>query len=185
MVEELIKERRRELDATVEWMRGEAAAIRTGRANPDMVSDIIVDYMGAQLRIKEVAAISTPDPRTIVIQPWDKNALSGIEKAIRESSLQLSPVVDGTAVRLTVPSLTQERRQEYIKLLGAKTEEARIRVRHVREDILKKVQAAVKEKTAREDDVHRAKDRLQKLVDEYNGKIEDIEAKKEAELTSV
>ncbi len=185
MVEQLIKERRKDLDATIEWMRAEATAIRTGRANPDMVSDIVVDYLGTPLRIKEVAAISTPDPRSIAIQPWDKGALAAIEKAIRESSLQLAPVVDGTAVRLTVPSLTQERRLEYIKLLGTKTEEARIRVRHIREDILKKVQSAVKEKTAREDDVHRAKDQLQKLVDEYNGKLDEISSKKESELMSV
>lgn len=185
MIEQLIKEKRSELDAAVEWMRTEAGSIRTGRANPDMVSEIILDYMGSPLRIKEVAAISTPDPRSILIQPWDKGALNGIEKAIRESSLQLAPVVDGTSVRLTVPSLTQERRQEYIKLLGMKAEEARIRIRHMREDMLKKVQAAVKEKTAREDDLHRAKDQLQKLVDEYNGKISDIVGKKEAELMSV
>jgi ribosome recycling factor len=185
MIEQLIKERRKDLDAVIEWLHGESTAIRTGRANPDMVSDIMVDYMGTPLRIKEIAAISTPDPRSIAIQPWDKGALSLIEKAIRESSLQLAPVVDGTTVRLTVPSLTQERRLEYIKLLGTKTEEARIRVRHIREDMLKKVQNAVKEKTAREDDVHRAKEQLQKLVDEYNGKLEEISKKKEAELMSV
>ncbi len=185
MVEGLIKERRKELDAVVDWMRAEAGALRTGRANPEMVSELILDYMGSPLRIKEVAAISSPDPRSLVIQPWDKNALAAIEKAIRDSSLQLSPVVDGVAVRLTIPSLTQERRQEYVKLLGTKTEEARIRIRHIREDILKKVQTAVKEKTAREDDVHRAKDQLQKLVDEYNGKLEAITSKKEAELMSL
>ena len=185
MVEPLIKERKKDLDAAAEWLQLEASAIRTGRANPDMVSDIIVDYMGSPLRIKEVAAISTPDARSIAIQPWDKSALAAIEKAIRESSLQLAPVVDGTAVRLTVPSLTQERRLEYIKLLGTKTEEARIRVRQIREDILKKVQNAVKEKTAREDDVHRAKEQLQKMVDEYNRKLDDIFKKKETELMSV
>lgn len=185
MIEQLIKERRKDLDATIEWLKQEAAAIRTGRANPDMVSEIMVDYMGAPLRVKEVAAISTPDPRSIAIQPWDKNALAAIEKAIRESSLQLNPVVDGVAVRLTVPALTQERREEYIKVLGAKTEEARIRVRHAREDMLKKVQQAVKEKTAREDDLHRAKEQLQKLVDEYNGKLDAITKKKESELMSV
>ncbi len=185
MVEQLIKERRKDLDAVIEWLQSEAVAIRTGRANPDMVSDIVVDYMGSPLRIKEVAAISIPDPRSIAIQPWDKGALAAIEKGIRESSLQLSPVVDGTAVRLTVPALTQERRLEYTKLLGTKTEEARIRVRQIREDILKKVQNAVKEKTAREDDVHRAKDQLQKMVDEYNGKLDEITRKKESELLSV
>lgn len=185
MVEQLIKEKKSELDAIVEWLRLEATAIRTGRANPDMVSDIIVDYMGTPLRIKEVAAINTPDPRSIIIQPWDKGALPAIDKAIRESPLQLSPVVDGVMVRLTIPSLTQERREEYRKIMGAKTEEARIRVRHVREEILKKVQAAVKEKTAREDDAHRAKDALQKVVDDYNGTLQAIADKKEAELMSV
>jgi ribosome recycling factor len=185
MIEQLIKERRAELEEIVAWLKSEATSIRTGRANPDMVTDIMIDYMGTPLRIKEVAAVSTPDPRSIVIQPWDRGALAAIEKGIRESPLQLSPVVDGVVVRLTVPSLTQERRAEYIKLLGAKTEEARIRVRHLREDMLKKVQAAVKEKLAREDDVHRAKERLQKLVDEYNGKLGEIADKKEAELMSV
>jgi ribosome recycling factor len=185
MIEQLIKERRKDLDAVIDWLKQEATAIRTGRANPDMVSDIVIDYMGTPLRIKEVAAISTPDARSILIQPWDRGALAGIEKGIRDSGLNLAPVVDGTSVRLSIPSLTQERRQEYLKLLGAKTEEARIRVRHIREDILKKVQAAVKEKTAREDDVHRAKDQLQKLVDEYNGKLDDIAKRKESELMSV
>jgi len=185
MIEQLIKQRQSDLDEIVAWLKGEAAAIRTGRANPDMVTDIVIDYLCSPLRIKEVAAVSTPDARSIVIQPWDKGALSAIEKGIRESPLQLSPVVDGVAVRLTVPSLTQERRQEYSKLMGTKTEEARIHVRHIREELLKKVQTAVKEKTAREDDVHRAKDRLQKLVDEYNGKLEDILKRKEAELMSV
>jgi ribosome recycling factor len=185
MYEQLIKERRKDFDAVIEWVKGEAAAIRTGRANPDMVSDIVVEYMGTPLRIKEVAAISTPEPRTILIQPWDKGALAGIEKAIRESSLQLAPVVDGTSVRLTVPPLTEERRKEYIKLLGQKIEEARIRVRGIREDILKKVQHAVKEGKGREDDVRDAKTALQKVTDEYNGKLEDMQKKKEQELMSV
>jgi ribosome recycling factor len=182
MYQELIKQRRKDFDAILEWAKTEAAAIRTGRANPDMVSDLTVDYMGTPLHVKEIAAISTPEHRTIVIQPWDKNALAGIEKAIRESSLGLAPVVDGTSVRLTIPALTQERRLEYIKLLKVKIEEARIRIRQVREDILKKVQQAVKEKTAREDDVRHAKDELQKVVDDLHTKLEELTAKKEQEL---
>ncbi len=182
MYQELIKQRRKEFDAVTDWLKGEAAGIRTGRANPDMVSDLIVDYMGTPLRIKEVAAISTPEPRSILIQPWDKGALAGIEKAIRDSSLGLAPVVDGTSVRLTIPALTQERRIEYTKLLGQKVEEARIRVRHIREDILKKVQSAVKDGTAREDDARKAKEELQKIVDELNKKFEELSAKKEQEL---
>jgi ribosome recycling factor len=184
MVEQLIKDKRKEFDAAIQWAAGEAHAIRTGRANPEMVSELVLDYLGTPLRIKEVAAISCPDARSILIQPWDKGALAGIEKAIRDSSLQLAPVVDGTSVRLSIPPLTEERRKEYAKLLGTKIEEARIRIRQIREDILKRVQTAVKEKTAREDDVHRAKDQLQKVMDEFNGKLQDIQSKKEAELMS-
>jgi ribosome recycling factor len=185
MYQELIKEKRPQFDAVYEWTKGELGAIRTGRANPDMVSDIQVDYLGTPLRIKEVAAITAPSPRELLIQPWDKQALPAIEKGIRESSLQLAPVVDGTSVRLVVPSLTEERRSEYLKFMGAKLEEARIRIRQIREDILKKVQHAVKEKTAREDDLHRAKEALQKVVDEYNGKLEELAKKKTQELTGV
>lgn len=182
MYQELIKQRRGEFTAAVEWAKSEISGIRTGRANPDLVSELIVDYLGTPLRIKEVAAITTPDARSILIQPWDKQALAGIEKAVRESSLGLSPVVDGTAVRLTIPPLTEERRKEYTKLLGAKIEEARIRIRHIREDILKKVQAAVREKTAREDDAHKAKEALQKVIDEFNSTLDAVQAKKEQEL---
>lgn len=185
MVEELIKERRPDFDAAISWLKQEAAALRTGRANPDMISDLQAEYQGTPLRIKELAAISVPDSRTITIQPWDKQALAGIEKAIRESSLGLAPVVDGTMIRLTVPPLTEERRREFTKLLGGKVEEARIRIRRIREDILKKVQTAVREKTAREDEVRRAKDALQKVVDDYNQQLEDIQAKKEQEIMSV
>jgi ribosome recycling factor len=182
MYQELIAARRKDFDAAYDWAKGEATAIRTGRASPDMVSDITVEYLGTPLKIKEVAAISTPDARSILIQPWDRAAVPVIEKAIRESSLGLAPVVDGVSVRLTVPSLTQERRQEYIKLLGQKIEEARIRVRGIREDILKKVQTAVKEGTGREDDVRKAKEALQKIMDEYHAKFEELSKKKEHEL---
>lgn len=185
MYQELIKQRRKDFDAAVDWAKSELGSIRTGRANPDMVSDLVVDYMGTPLKVKEVAAISTPEPRSILIQPWDKGALAAIEKAIRESSLGLAPVVDGTSVRLTIPALTQERRQEYTKLMGQKIEEARIRVRHVREDILKKVQSAVKDGTAREDDARHAKEALQKVVDEINTKFDEMAKKKEQELMTV
>lgn len=182
--QELIKQRRKEFDAAFDWVKSEAGAIRTGRANPDLVSDIQVDYLGTMLKIKEVAAITTPDPRSILIQPWDKGALAAIEKAIRESTLGLAPVVDGTSVRLTIPALTQERRQEFVKLLHSKVEEGRIRIRHTREDILKKVQQAVKEKTAREDDARHAKEDLQKIIDELNMKFDELTKKKEQELMS-
>jgi ribosome recycling factor len=182
MYRELIKEKQADFEAAFQWAHDEAASIRTGRATPDLVDDIEVDYHGSKLTIKELAAISVPEPRSIAIQPWDKGALAPIEKAIRESQLGLAPVTDGTAVRLTVPSLTEERRKEYVRLLNQKMEEARIRVRHVREEILKKVQSAVREKTAREDDLRKAKEELQKVVDDVNGRIEELKEQKEREL---
>lgn len=176
--EEIIKQRRGEFDAAVGYAQQEAGAIRTGRANPEMVTDLKVHYLDTDMRLKEIAAITTPDPRSLLIQPWDPNALKAIEKAVVDSQLGLAPVVDGTSVRLTVPALTEERRKEYVRLLHQKMEEARIKVRHVREDVLKKF----KHEDLREDDMHRAKDELQKVVDESNEKIEQLMQKKEQEL---
>ena len=180
--QDLIKQRKGDFDAVLEFAKNEAAAIRTGRASPSLVEDLQVEYMGSRLKIKEVASISTPEPRVILIQPWDKGALALIEKAIRESSIGLNPVVDGTSVRLTLPSLTEERRKEFVKLLNQKIEEARIRVRQVREDILKKVQAEIREKKARDDDDRKAKEEIQKIVDDLNKKFEELSKKKEQEL---
>jgi|SRR3989344_3620316 len=182
MYKDLINQRKKDFDAAFEFAKTEAASIRTGRANPSLVEDIPVEYMGSRLRIKEVASITTPEPRMIVIQPWDGGAIASIEKGIRESSLGLNPSNDGHSIRLTIPSLTEERRKEFIKILHQKMEEARVRMRHVREDVLKKVQNEVKAKTAREDDLRHAKDELQKITDDLNKKIDELVKKKENEL---
>lgn len=182
MYKDLIQQKKKDFEAAFEFAKTEAAGIRTGRANPSLVEDLPAEYLGSKLRLKELGGITTPEPRLIVIQPWDPGALAAIEKSIRDSSLGLNPVNDGQAIRLTIPSLTEDRRKEYIKLLHQKVEEARIRARHVREEILKKVQQAVHDKTAREDDVHRAKDELQKIIDDLNKKFDDLVKKKEAEL---
>lgn len=168
----------------LENLKREVGAIRTGRAHSSMVEDIVIDYMGSKLKIKELATINTPEPRVIFIQPWDKGAIPMIEKSIKESSLGLNPVVDSSGLRLTLPSLTEERRKEFVKLLGQKVEEVRIRTRQIREDILKKVQAEVKAKTAREDDLFKAKEELQKVMDDLNKKIDELAKKKEKELMS-
>jgi len=147
-----------------------------------MVEDVAVEYMGSRLKIKELATITTPEPRVILIQPWDKQAIPLIEKALRESSSGLNPSADSNGVRLTLPQLTEERRKEFIRILHQKVEESRIKVRQVREDVLKKVQAEVRAKTAREDDLHRAKEEIQKIVDDLNKKFDELTKKKEAEL---
>ncbi len=182
MYKDLIAQRKKDFDASLEFAKSEAASIRTGRAHSSLVEDIPVEYLGSSLRIKELATITIPEPRSILIQPWDKQALAVIEKGIRDSSLGLNPVVDGTSVRLTLPPLTEERRKEYTKLLGQKMEGIRVRIRQIREDVLKKVQAEVRAKTAREDDLRHAKDELQKIVDDLHKKIDELAKKKEQEL---
>ncbi len=183
MYKDLILQRRKDFDAVLEFAKSEAGAIRTGRANPALVEDIPVEYLGTRLRIKEIATINTPEPRVLIIQPWDKGALAAIEKAIKDTpSLGLNPTVDSNAVRLNIPPLTEERRKEFIKVLHQKLEEARIRVRQIREDILKKVTAEIREKKARDDDDRKAKEDLQKIIDDLNKKFDELAKKKEDEL---
>lgn len=182
MYKELISQRKKDFDAVLEWVKREIAGIRTGRAHSSMVEDLVIDYLGSKLRIKELAVINTPEPRVIFIQPWDKSVISLIEKVIKDSSLGLNPASDSNGVRLTIPPLTEDRRKEFTRLLHQKAEESRIKTRQIREDILKKVQNAVREKTAREDDLRNAKEELQKIMDEINKKIDDLIKRKEQEL---
>jgi len=184
MYKDLISQRKKDFEAAFDYAKGEVAGIRTGRAHSSLVEDIPVDYMGARMTIKELATITTPEPRALMIQPWDKGAVQVIEKGIRESSLGLNPVVNGTAIILNLPPLTEERRKEFVKLLHQKIEESKIRARQVREDVLKKVQAEVREKKGREDDVRFAKDDLQKIIDDLNKRFDELTKKKEQELMS-
>jgi len=182
MYKDLILQRKKDFDAAFEYAKNEAAAIRTGRANPALVEDLLIEYLGSKIRLKEVAGITTPEPKMIMIQPWDKGALPAIEKAIRESSLGLNPVVDSASVRLVLPSLTEERRKEFIKSLHHKVEEARIKIRQIREDVIKKVTAEIREKKARDDDDRKAKEELQKIIDGLNKRFDELVKKKEQEL---
>ena len=182
MYKELIAERKKDFDWIIEHTKGEIAGIRTGRAHSSMVEDIQLDYMGSRLRIKELATITTPEPRVIFIQPWDKQAIPNIEKGIKDSSLGLNPSSDSNGVRLNIPPLTEERRKEFIKLLHEKVEWSRIRARQIREDVIKKVQNEIKENKARDDDMFKTKDELQKIMDGLNQKLDDMTKKKEQEL---
>ena len=182
MYKELIAERKKDFDGIIEHTKGEIAGIRTGRSHSSMVEDIQLDYMGSRLRIKELATITTPEPRVIFIQPWDKQAIPNIEKGIKDSSLGLNPSSDSNGVRLNIPPLTEERRKEFIKLLHEKVEWSRIRARQIREDVIKKVQHEIKENKARDDDMFKTKDELQKIMDDLNQKLDDMTKKKEQEL---
>ncbi len=173
------------LEKIVERLRHEVAGLRIGRATPALVEDLEVDYYGTKTPLKAVASISSPEPRTIVIQPWDKAVIPAIEKAIQGSSLGLSPITDREAIRLSVPPLTEERRRELVKMLSRHLEDARIQVRKEREEALKEIDKKEKAKEISEDEKFRQKNEAQKIVDEINKKIEEMGAAKEKEIMTV
>jgi ribosome recycling factor len=185
MYKELIEEKKMDLDEAVNHFAEETAKIRTGRANVGMVEGLVVDYYGAKTPLKQIASINTPEPRTILIQPWDKGSLSAIETAIRESDMGFNPNNDGQVIRINIPPLNEERRTELVKFLNKKTEESKIAVRTIREDVWKKIQDMEKEGALAEDDKFAGKDLLQKVVDEYNAKLEVLREKKEKDIMTV
>ena len=180
-----MRELKEGLQLIIDHLRQETGSLRTGRATPALVENLEVDYYGAKTPLKALAAIATPSPREVVIQPWDKQALQPIEKAISGSTLGLAPIADRDVIRLSIPQLTEERRKELAKLLGKYNEEARIRVRQERDEALKAVEHAYKAKELGEDERFRRKNEVQKIIDEANKKIEDTAAAKEKEIMTV
>jgi ribosome recycling factor len=173
------------LDQVIERFQSELKNIRTGRATPALVEDLRVDYYGVPTPLNQVASISASDARSLVISPWSKDQLAVIEKSIRESDLGLNPVNDGNAIRINLPPLTEERRKDLVKLVGKETEEARISLRKAREDQWSELQKQEKAGEISEDQKFQLKDKLQKVVDEYNEKIEELAKKKEEEVMKV
>ena len=160
----------------------ELQSVRTGRANPAMVEDLPIEAYGAQQALKTLASISTPDARTIQIEPWDASVVPGIEKGLMAADLGMTPTVDGKIVRLNIPMMTDEMRQKMVKQVGEKMESARISVRQVREDVKKKIE---KQEGIGDDEKHGQLAALDKHVKEMNGQIEEIGKKKEEEITTV
>jgi ribosome recycling factor len=185
MVKELIEDKRSSFESAIEHFSVEMAKIRTGRAHPGLVENLSVDYYGTRTPLRQIASISIPEARQILISPWDKGSLVLIEAAIRESDLGLSPGNDGVALRITLPALTEETRKTLVKSLNQKAEEARIAVRSIREEIWKDIQDFEKEGTISEDDKFAGKEELQKVIDEYNQKLEVMRKKKEEEVMTV
>ncbi|HLM84045.1 MAG TPA: ribosome recycling factor [Candidatus Bathyarchaeia archaeon] len=185
MLNEIIEQSRPKMEKGIERFKEELTKLRTGRANPAMVENLMVEYYGAKSPLKQVASINVPEPRLIVIQPWDKGSLVYIEKAINEAQLGLNPVNDGQVIRLAIPALNEERRTELVKMLGKYAEEGKVAVRKAREEAWDEIQDLVKSGKLAEDDKFRGKDMLQKSVDEYNGKIEEVREKKEKEMMEI
>lgn len=180
-----MQELKQKLAHIFEVLRGEVAGIRTGRVTSALVEDLEVDYYGTKTPLKAIAAISTIEPRSLLIQPWDKAAVQQIEKAIQNSTLGLAPITDRDAIRLSVPALTEERRKELAKVLGKFVEEARIRVRQAREEALREIDGREKQKEISEDEKFRERGEVQKAVDAMNQKVEEVAGAKENEIMSV
>ena len=170
---------------TIEVLGKELAAIRAGRANPAVLDKITVEYYGAPTPLNQVAAISSPDPRSLAIQPWDGSVLRAVEKAIQTSDLGINPQNDGKVIRLTFPPLTEERRKELIKQVSKIGEDSKVAVRNVRREAIDKCKAAHKTSEMTEDELHEAEDQMQKMTDKFVKEIDGIVAKKSKELAEV
>lgn len=179
---EFIDRAKPEFEKAYKFLDQELAKIRTSRASPALVEDIEVSAFGSKFPLKQLGAISTPQTNQIVIQPWDTSYIEPIEKAISQSGLGMSAVVDKNIIRLNLPLLTEEYRQALGKTLNEKGEQARQTIRHCREDVWNKIQDGFKAKQLSEDDKFRGKDELQKVVDGYNEKIKNLVEKKKQEI---
>ncbi len=178
---------REKMEKSLEIVCGEIAGIRTGRANPALVESLVCSVYGGTQRLKlnELAMISAPDPKTIVIQPFDASIIGEIRQGIEKANLGLVPVIDGEIIRIQVPSLSMERRQEFVKLLHGQLENGRVMVRQVRHEKMVEIKRAFEEKALSEDEKFRLEEELQKITDEFVGKINEMGEKKEAELLQV
>jgi len=165
-----------------EWIRGELASLQTGRATPALLDGVMVESYGARQPLKNIASISIEDARTLRIKPWDANIIKDIERAISTSALGANPIADNEGVRLSFPELTQERREQFIKLLHSKLEGARVSVRKERDEVWQDIQDKEKSKEISEDDKFRFKDELEEKVSEINQRLEEIASKKEEEI---
>jgi len=185
MYKEAIDSKKPEFEKALEYFKEELNQLRTGRASSALVENLTVDYYGAKSPLKQVASISIPESRTIVISPWDKGSLVNIEAAIRESQLNLNPANDGQVIRINIPALNEERRKELVKVLNQKTEEAKVSVRRIREEIWNEIQQLEKDGKMGEDEKFIGKDKLQEVIDAYNKMIEEIREKKEKDIMTV
>jgi len=171
-----------ELEKVMLFLSKEVDKIRTGRASASLVEDITVDCFGQKFPLKQLAAISTPEPKQIVVQPWDHSYIEPIEKGLANSGIGINPIVDKDIIRLTLPPMSEDYRKGLLRMLSEKQEEARKTVRYWRSEAWEEVQERAKAGEIREDDKFRAKDELQKLVDEYGKKIDEVGEKKKKEI---
>jgi len=182
MTKDVLKETEERMNKAVDALRDSLVTIRTGRASPALVERLPVEYYGTPTPLNQLATISVPEPRLLTIRPWDPNALADIEKAILKSELGLTPSNDGRILRLTIPRLTEERRQELVKIVGKRVEEGKIAIRNIRRDAIEDLRELESEKLISEDEFYRAKDDVQEITDKFVVRIDEIGRDKEREI---
>ena len=185
MIDQTHETAERKMKRAVEALQHDLAGVRTGRASPALLERVQVDYFGAPTPLNAVATINVPEPRLLVIQPWDKKMLPVIEKAIQKSDLGVTPNSDGNVVRLAIPPLTEERRRDLVKVVHKRVEEARVAIRNCRRDAIDDLRKAERDKQVSEDEVKRAQDRLQKLTDGFIGQVDEVGRRKESEVMEI
>ncbi len=182
MVEAMKKDAKERMEKAVETVRSDFAKLRTGKATPALLDGIKVDYYGNPVPIKQVANVSAPEPRLLVVQPWERRMLADIERAIIKSDLGLNPANDGIVIRIPIPQLSEERRRDLVKVAKKNAEEGRVAVRNIRRDINEKLKKAEKAGEISEDESRDAQNDIQKLTDDYIKKIDELLALKEKEI---
>ncbi len=185
MLDDILLEAEDRMSKAVDAIARELAKLRSGKASPTLIEGIKVDYYGTETPIKQIASIAVPEARLIVIQPWDKNAIDPIVKAIQASDLNLPPQSDGNVVRIAIPALTEQRRKDLTKVVAKIAEEGRISIRNIRREAIDHIKKAQKSGDIPEDSAKRGSDDVQKLTDKYSGKIEELKKKKADEILNI
>ena len=185
MIDDILRDTRQHMNKSVESLRHDLTAIRTGRANPALLEKITVEYYGTPTPLNQLALISVPEARILAIKPYDRTTMNAIEKAILKSDLGLTPNNDGQIIRLVLPQLTEQRRRELVKMVHNRAEEARVAIRNVRRDMIKDLRDFEKEKMISEDDLKNGEEELQDLTDHMTEEIEKIGQRKQAEIMEV
>jgi ribosome recycling factor len=184
-MQDVVKDLETRMQAAIDLLGREFSGVRTGRANTALLDAVRVEAYGTHTPINQMASVSVPDPKTLLIQPWDTTQIAAIEKAILKSDLGLTPSSDGKVVRLTMPTLTEERRKQLAKTVGKLAEEARVSIRNIRRDANDRLKALAKDRKASQDEERRGHDQIQKTTDKFIARVDELTKKKEQEILAI
>jgi len=185
VIEDILLEAETKMEKSVEAMQRDLMSIRTGRANPALIDKVMVPYYGTPTALNQLAQISAPEARLLLVQVYDRSQIAAVEKALRAPELGLNPASDGNVIRVPIPPLTEDRRREYVKMVRGKAEEARVAIRNIRRDEVHRVERLQKEGEIAEDEGKRAQEQIQKVTDLFVGRVDSVATNKEAEVMEV